>query len=109
MTKRVDLLQNMLKEDPNDLFLNYAIALERIKEEAYDEAKEMLIKVLQMDSSYLPAYYQLGKLYEASGNINEAINSYKKGLVIAKENKDIRTQGEIEEALMIIEEDEEVE
>lgn len=105
MDKRVELLQQMLKETPEDLFLNYACALEKIKEGKTDDAENILKKVLSKDENYLAAYYQLGKLFEQKENISEAISVYKKGIEIAMEKKDMRTLGELEEALMIIDED----
>jgi tetratricopeptide (TPR) repeat protein len=105
MDKRVELLQQMLKENPNDLFLNYAHALERLKEGKVDEAESILKKVLSTDESYLAAYYQLGKLYEQKENMTDAISVYKKGIEKAMAQKDMRTLGELEEALMIIDEE----
>jgi tetratricopeptide (TPR) repeat protein len=103
--RRVELLQQMLKENPSDPFLNYAQALEQIKEGKADEAEKVLKKILTADESYLAAYYQLGKLYEQKQNMEDAISVYKKGIEKAMEKKDMRTLGELEEALMIIDEE----
>lgn len=103
--KRIELVQQMLKENPDDLFLNYAFALEQIKEGKTDDAEKVLKKILNKDASYLAAYYQLGKLFEQKENISEAVSVYKKGIEIAMEKKDMRTLGELEEALMIIDDE----
>ncbi len=105
INKRVELLQQMLKENPEDLFLNYAQALELLKEGKTDEAESILKKLLLKDESYLAAYYQLGKLYEQKENTSDAISVYKRGIEKAKAQKDMRTLGELEEALMIIDEE----
>lgn len=102
---RVELLAQMLKEDPDDLFLNYAYALEQIKNGKVTEAESLLKKLLVQDETYLAAYYQLGKLYEQQENTENAISIYKKGIEKAKEQQDMRTLGELEEALMIIDEE----
>lgn len=102
MTKRIELLLQMLKENPEDVFLNYAYALEQIKEGKQVEAEALLKKVLTIDESYLAAYYQLGKIYEQNQNSSDAISIYKKGIEKALVKKDMKTLGELEEALMII-------
>ncbi|MBN8701612.1 MAG: tetratricopeptide repeat protein [Bacteroidetes bacterium] len=103
-TKRVTLLLEMLKNDPNDVFLIYALALEHAKEERLEEAIGLLEKAHSINESYLPAYYQLGKLYEQTGESQKAIQIYRKGIFIANSKKDMKTIGELEEALMIIDE-----
>lgn len=101
--KRIELLLEMLDNTPDDTFLNYALALEYAKEERTQEAIKLLEKLIKRSKTYVPSYYQLGKLYEQTGNFENAIEIYKKGMAIAEEQKDFKTIGELEEALMIIE------
>ena len=94
----------MLKDEPDDSFLNYALALEYAKANDMDKAIILLEKIIERDANYLGAYYQLGNYYEETGNIHEAIDIYTKGIGIAKQQNNRKTLGELNEALMMLEE-----
>jgi tetratricopeptide (TPR) repeat protein len=102
---RIDMLLSYLEKEPNDSFLNYALALEYSKDNI-DKAIEILEKVISNDENYLGAYYQLGKYYEQRNDLLKAISIYKKGKEIAKEQMNTKTLNELCEALMMIEEEE---
>jgi cytochrome c-type biogenesis protein CcmH/NrfG len=100
---RVENLLRMLEGEPSDVFLNYALALEYIKDEtASATAESQLMHVLSLDRSYTAAYYQLGKLLERQNRITEALETYRAGLEIAKAKKD-KKAGEFEEAIFLLE------
>jgi len=103
---RLDLIEEMLRKDPSDVFLSYAAALEYIKRGNIDRGIQTLELILQRNPSYLAAYYQLGKLYEENNEIKKAVNTYKKGKEIAREQNDAKALGELTEALMLLDEDE---
>ena len=103
--ERLEVLKEYLKSDPDDSFLNYALALEYAKKLEFDKALSILQNVIAKDENYLGAYYQLGKLYEQSNNSGEAIAIYKKGIQIAERLKNSKTLGELKEALMMLEDE----
>ena len=74
---RILLIKAMLEKEPEDSFLNYALALEHIANEEFPEAIRIMTAILQRDENYLAAYYQLGKLYEKAGQMNDAIKTSK--------------------------------
>ena len=92
----------MLKDNPKDCFLNYAIALEYAKEGENEKAISIFEVLITEEANYLATYYQLGKLYEVKGEIQKALDVYRKGIGIAKQKEDVKTIGELEEALMIL-------
>ena len=94
----------MLLKEPEDSFLNYALAMEYVADKQIPEAIRIIEGVIQKDKNYLGAYYQLGKLYEQSGQINDAINTYKEGIAIAGHQQNNKTLGELNQALMLLEE-----
>ena len=59
----------------------------------------MVLKELKSD--YLALYYQLGKMYEAIGANELAIDVFQDGRRLAKSLEDIKAAGEISEALMM--------
>ena len=106
MTKsRQQQIEEMLKTEPSDSFLNYALALEFAKSDDLKKAIELIELLLLRDANYLGAYYQLGRYYEQTGQLQNAINSYKKGILIAQQQKDRKTLGELNEALMALQDE----
>jgi tetratricopeptide (TPR) repeat protein len=100
---RLQQLQDLLKSEPNDSFLNYALALEYAKLNELYKAIELIELLLKRDENYLGAYYQLGKYYEQTGEIQKAIDTYNKGVTIAQQQKNKKTLGELNEALWMLE------
>lgn len=105
--RRIELMQEMLTKDPNDPFLNYALALEYKAREAHTEALQRLQQLAQTHPEYLPTYYQWGQLLSDLGQTDEAIAVYKTGKALAKKKGEMKTLGEIQEALLLLDADEE--
>lgn len=95
----------MLREEPNDLFLNYALAMELMAAEEWSAASAQLQKTLGLDASYLPCFYQLGQVSEKLGHYSEAIQFYQQGLELAKSQGNRKAQGELSEALWMLEDE----
>lgn len=102
---RVDEIKKMLKTDPKDSFLTYALALEYEKAEKPKEAIKIIEGLIQHDPNYLGAYYKLGQLYEAQDKLAKAQKIYSTGIKLATEKQDNKAKGELEEALWLIEEE----
>jgi tetratricopeptide (TPR) repeat protein len=102
---RLQQLHEMLKAEPHDAFLNYALAVEFEKEGKINEATLHLQNMINTHPEYLPIYYKLGKLFEEQQQFNEAKKSYLlgKNLAIKQDNK--KTLKEIEEAIWLIEDE----
>lgn len=101
---RLQLLQDMLKKEPSDCFLNYAVAIEYIKT---DKSKAIAIfeDLLSRQPDYLPVYYQLGKLYEEKQDFEKAKELYHKGIQLAHKQNNLKTHGELNEALLMLEDE----
>ena len=98
MNSRVQQLIEFLREDPNDSFLIYALALEYIKENRVELAIETLEELNRKDENYLPIYYQLGKLYHSISEIEKATLFFDKGMIKAKNESNMKTFTELKEA-----------
>jgi Tfp pilus assembly protein PilF len=108
MKSRIEQLQEFLKEDSNDSFLRYALALEYVRVEKNDTARDIFLKLIKEDKNYIATYYQLGKLYESLNDSGKAKEIYKKGIKIAQKSENKKTLLELQEAynmLMEIDED----
>lgn len=95
----------MLKSDPSDSFLSYALALEHEKDGDIKTAIKIIEQLIISDPEYLGAYYKLGQLFEINNKPEKAIAIYTKGIGLASEKNDNKTKGELEEALWLIEEE----
>lgn len=103
---RIAQLQSMLEKEPNDLFLNYALGLEFAKDLLDPKsAEKQYHQVLQLNPDYLPAFYQLGQLFEQTGKIAEALNFYKTGLEKARLQKNNKAINEFGEAVFMLEDE----
>lgn len=102
---RLEQIQQMLTEDPNDPFLHYAFALELENAAKLSEAIDKL-QTMSIDfPDYLPLYYKLGKCYEVNGQTENAILIYNKGIDLAKRLNDQKTLQELKEAVFLIDEE----
>lgn len=93
----------MLLKEPNDVFLNYALAMEHLATNEYKEAEAQLKKVLSININYLPCFYQLGQVNEKFGNIDAALDFYKQGVDLAKLQNNNKALGELNEAIWMLE------
>ncbi|MGF1564205.1 MAG: hypothetical protein ACFCUH_02450 [Flavobacteriales bacterium] len=100
---RKELLLDLLRENPNDSFARYALALEYKKENLPDKAREVFEALRNEHPDYLPTYYQLGKLVEEAGDEFRALQVYRDGLHLAIRLHDLKTRSELEEAIWMLE------
>lgn len=98
------MILEMLVTEPNDVFLNYALAIELETEKEFDAAEQQLLKTLEVDQNYLPCFYRLGQIAEKIKTPEEAIAYYKRGLDLAKKQNDTKTANELNEAIWLLEE-----
>lgn len=91
---RLSLLRSMLAEDPGDVFLRYAIALE-LRRSGDDEAAIADFMALLADvPGHLPTYYQLTELLAELGRVEEARNWCERGISESKAQGQSKVLGE---------------
>ena len=78
-SQRLKLLQEYLKNDPNDPFNLYAIATE-YRDEAPRKALEYYEQLLTQHPDYLPTYYHAANLYAELNEDAKAEEIYNKGI-----------------------------
>ncbi len=95
---RKEKLKEFLVQSPNDNFLKHALALEYVKEGNETEAKNLFENILNTTPDYIGSYYHLGKLLERTGDTENAIKWYEKGMEAAKAAKDNHAYNELQAA-----------
>ncbi|MBO6621939.1 MAG: hypothetical protein JJ892_08950 [Balneola sp.] len=96
-------LANRLKENPNDSFLKFALALELLKVDQQNKALSLFKNIQNNDPEYTGVYYHLGKLYEELGENNLAMKCYKDGIAVTTKLKDQHSKSELQGALINLE------
>ena len=97
--ERIDKLRTFLAANPKDSFLKHALALEYVKLGDEAGARKLFEELLTADAGYVGSYYHLGKLLERTGEQEQAIAWYEKGLAAAKAAGDRHAYGELQGAL----------
>jgi hypothetical protein len=90
---RLVKLQELLMESPDDVFLTYALAMEYLGLKEIPMAEKHFKSVLNIDSTHVPAYFQLGLLYVQLDQENLAKEFLEMGIKHAQfknDNKAIR-------------------
>lgn len=95
---KIEKLKEFLRSSPDDNFLQHALALEYIKLGDEAAARALFEKILAADAGYIGSYYHLAKLLERTGNNEEAIQWYEKGMAAAKQSGDQHAYNELQGA-----------
>jgi tetratricopeptide (TPR) repeat protein len=103
MSTRLEQLLEMLKAEPQDAFLRYAVALEYEVAGNLSEAIARIEALINDQPDYLGAYYKLGQLHEQQREIEKALDVYHRGAAIAKQQNNTKTLGEINTAILLLE------
>ena len=103
MTKRLEQILKMLEKTPNDAFLLYGAALEIKKSGDHAQAIAYLDRTLAVDAGYCYAYYQKGHSQEELGDTDAAAATYRAGIAAARRVGDTKAEGELSQALSIVE------
>jgi tetratricopeptide (TPR) repeat protein len=100
---RLDKLLTMLQATPADPFLLYGAALEYKNQNDFAKAIDYLDRCLAADAGYCYAYYQKGYCQEQQGDTDAAADTYRAGIAMARKLGDAKAEGELSQALAIVE------
>lgn len=95
---RLVRIMELLQANPNDNFLQHALALEHIKSGNDSDARAVFEAILQRDPGYIGSYYHLAKLLVRTGEPALAASWYEKGMDAAKAAGDNHALGELRAA-----------
>ena len=96
-TTRLEQLFAFLKEEPNEPFNIYAIAMEYLKGSP-QKALEYFEILLNAHESYVPTYYHAANLYTQLGKLEKAKATYEKGLAISLQQGNRHAYRELQNA-----------
>ncbi|MDQ2842356.1 MAG: tetratricopeptide repeat protein [Acidobacteriota bacterium] len=101
-TNRLDILKQMLAQDPNNSFARYGLAMEYANSGDPAQAVTEFEALLEKDQSYVAAYYHGGQALEKLGRLDEARSMYLQGIEASTRKGDLHTRSEIEAALDLL-------
>lgn len=100
---RIRQLAREVKEDPEDSFSKFALALECRKRGRYEQARVLFEDIRRRDPAYVGVYYHLGGLYASLDRTGDALDCYREGIEVAQRQDRPRTLSELREALQELE------
>jgi tetratricopeptide (TPR) repeat protein len=100
---RVEVLQSLLAQNPNDCFSRYGLAMEYAKSGNLEQAIKEYEGIISCNPDYVAAYYHGGQTLEKLGRLDEARAMYQRGINVTKRIGDAHTQSELQAALDILE------
>jgi len=96
---RIDILQQLLAQNPANSFARYGLAMEYVKAGELHRAVDEFNAVLAADPSYSYAYFHGGQTLEKLGQLDQARYLYRRGI---DTTRDPHARCELESALDIL-------
>lgn len=96
---RINQLEKFLREDPNDAFSKYALALEYLP---INKAKstELFDDLLENHPDYIGTYYHAAALHAELGHMDRAESIYQKGIAKAESLNEAHALRELNSAYL---------
>ena len=101
-TNRLEVLQNLLTQNPSDAFVRYGLAMEYKNSGQPEKAMEEFRQVIAANPDYNYAYFHGGQTLEAMGRMEEARDMYEAGVAAAGRTGDGKAMAELQGALDIL-------
>jgi len=95
----IERIQAMLTKEPDDVFLNFGMAMQLVNAGRLDEALAQFSKVLDLDPGYVTAYFQKGKTLLALGRRDDARAALLAGIEKATACGDPHAKAEMQQVL----------
>lgn len=94
---RIKILLQYLKDEPNDPFNIYALAMEYIQVNP-SKSKVYFEELLDQHPDYLATYHHAAALFAEEGDKKKAENIYLKGIALAENQKNSHALRELKNA-----------
>jgi len=79
-TERLEKLKQLLAQHPADAFVLFALGMEMVSKGRLDDSVAYFDRLLEIDSEYVPAYYQKAKVLARLGRYTSACETLQAGL-----------------------------
>ena len=99
---RLTRLKTLVEENPQDRFARYGLAMELASQGHLGESVSEFRDLMALDPDYVASYLQAGQVLEKLSRVEEAREIYRKGIEVAARRGDMKTRGELESALDLL-------
>ena len=99
---RLDILKNMVGQNPNDSFSRYGLAMEYRSAGNLEAAADEFRALVAADPNYTAAYYHYGQTLEALGREEQARAVYVAGIEATTRKGDRHALSELQAALDLL-------
>jgi len=93
-------IESMLKEEPDDVFLRYSLALEMEAAGEWESGLEILESLARGTPPYVPAFQMAGQQLIQRERFEDARRSLREGIEEARRQDNTHAAGEMSELLM---------
>jgi Flp pilus assembly protein TadD len=99
---RLTRLKTLVEENPQDRFARYGLAMELASQGRLGESVSEFQALMSLDPDYVASYLQAGQTLEKLSRVEEARETYRRGIEVAARKGDMKTRGELESALELL-------
>jgi len=96
---RMEVLKNMLAQNPRDSFARYGLAMEHANQGDLEQAVAEYRVLLEHNPDYAAAYFHGGQALEKLGRVEDARVMYEQGIATTSRTGDRHTKSELQAAL----------
>lgn len=101
---RLQQIEEMLVETPDDSELRYMLAMEHVSANNDSQAVACFQEIINRDPNYPPAYHMCGRALARLNQIPDAKATLQKGIAVANQCGNLHAAGEMTELLESLEE-----
>jgi len=99
MTDRIETIRKLLEGSPDDVFLQYSLAMELASAGRHVEAVGAFRRCIEIDQNYLAAYVEAGKSLRSAGQIDAAREIFAEGMELAAMQGETHMRDHIQQQL----------
>jgi hypothetical protein len=99
---RREQIEGMLRDDPNDPFLRYGLAMEFVSAGDDEGAVRCFRELFAVVPTYVAGYLQAGQALTRLNRTGEAAEVYRQGIAVARQQNDQHAVGEMEALLNML-------
>ncbi len=96
---RLNKLESMLADDPEDQLLKYMLAMELDKTGQHERSLSLLAELMNAEPPYVPAFLMAGQQHAAIGQPGKARSAWQAGIQAAQAVNDAHAAGEMTQFL----------
>lgn len=102
MSTRREKIEAMLKDEPQDQFLRYSLAMELDKEGDHEQSLDILTELIEDHPPHVASFFMAGQQLARLGQINKARDVLRVGIDVAREQNDHHAAAEMSEFLVTL-------